>query len=184
MLTPKMSGLFDVRNYDGKTKEHAARQMKADTDNIVFSALYLKSELPDVFKLNGQPDILLKERATRKERQAAEIEGREAVMDALAVTFKIGQGTKWFNKYGKPCDRPTNAELEQKRWNVQIDFARREKDPSNPLKPSGYWVNAIMIAEVEENPFDGQAFEAEPGFIEPIDPDADAKETDDGGLPF
>ena len=180
MLTPKMSGLFDVRTYDGKTKEHAARQMKADTDNIVFSALYLKDELPDCFKVNGAPDPLLKERATRKERNAAEAEGRKPMLDAYAATFKIGANCKWIDKYGKPSDRPTNTELEENRWNVQIDFARKEKDEANPLKPSGYWVNAIMVAKVENNPFDGQAFEAEP---EADDPEtAAAGEHDD--LPF
>lgn len=185
MLTPKMSGIFDCREYDGKAKDHAARKMKDDSQNIAFSALFMKNELPDVFKVNGQPDSLLRERATRKERQAAEAEGREAVTDAFAATFKIGQNAKWFDKYGRACDRPTNADLETNRWNVQIDFVRREKDPNDKLKPSGYWVNAIMVAEVDDNPFAGHAFEEEPedaDLEQKQEPETALKETKD--LPF
>lgn len=178
MLTPKMSGIFDCREYDGKAKDHAARKMKDDSQNIAFSALFMKDELPDVFKVNGQPDNLLRERATRKERQAAEAECREAVTDAFAATFKIGQSTKWFDRHGQACARPTNQELEDGRYNVQIDFVRRERDERDPLKPSGYWVNAIMICKAYENPFQGQEFE-------PIDtPDEPETEKAPNDLPF
>lgn len=157
-----MSGLFDCREFDGKTKEHNARRLKADTENIVFSAMFLKEELPDQFKVNGAPDRMLKERSTKKERAAAAAENRQPVLDAFVAAFKIGKTTKWFDKYGHATDRLTNEELEAERWNVQIDFSRREKDPNDPLKASGYWVNAIMVAKVESNPFEGQAFEQAP----------------------
>lgn len=175
MLTPKMSGLFDCREFDGKTKEHSARKLKADTDNIVFSAMFLKEELPDQFKVNGVPDPMLKERSTKKERAAAAAENRQPVLDAFVAAFKIGQTTKWFDKYGHATDRPTNEELESERWNVQIDFSRREKDPNNPLKASGYWVNAIMVAKVESNPFEGQAFEQAPEADAEQDSDEDVQ---------
>lgn len=181
MLTPKIGGLFDVREYDGKTKEHSARRMKADTDNIVFSAMFAKDQLPDCFKVEGKADVMLKERASKKERNAAEAEGRQPNLDSFVASFKIGANAKWFNKYGKPCERPTNAELEEKRWNVQIDFARREKDDANPLKPSGYWVNAIMVAEIEDNPFEGQAFETE---SEPAKAEVADKNESETDLPF
>lgn len=181
MLTPKMSGIFDCRKYDstGK-KQHDQREMVADTDNITFSALFPIDQVPECLKVNGENDTPLKPKTTRREREAAQREGREAVADAMAAKFKIGANCKWFDKFGKPCDRPTNAELEANRWNVQIDFARKEKDESNPLKPSGYWVNAIMVAKVENNPFEGQAFETAPENDDPQD--ADPNETDD--LPF
>lgn len=198
MLTPKMSGLFDCRMYDGKTKEHSARRLKADTENIVFSAMFLKEELPDQFKVGGAPDQMLKERSTKKERAAAAAENRQPVLDAFVAAFKIGQTTKWFDKYGHATDRPTNEELESERWNVQIDFSRREKDPNNPLRASGYWVNAIMVAKVESNPFEGQAFEQAPEADAEQDSDEDAQkpqppqsasatvesEDDDEDLPF
>lgn len=177
-----MSGIFDCRKYDstGK-KQHDQREMMADTDNVTFSALFGINDVPECFKINGEFDPLLKPKSTKREREEAAREGREAVADALAAKFKIGANCKWFDKYGKPCDRPTNAELEANRWNVQIDFTRKEKDAANPLKPSGYWVNAIMVAKVETNPFDGQAFETAPENDDPQDaPSAD--EHDD--LPF
>ena len=175
MLTPKMSGLFDCREFDGKTKEHTARRLKADTENIVFSAMFIKEELPDQFKVGGVPDQMLKERSTKKERAAAAAENRQPVLDAFVAAFKIGQTTKWFDKYGHATDRPTNEELEAERWNVQIDFSRREKDPNNPLKASGYWVNAIMVAKVESNPFEGQAFEQAPEADAEQDSDEDVQ---------
>ena len=72
--------------------------------------------------------------------------------------------------------RPTNAELEANRYNVQIDFTRKAKNDANPLSPSGYWVNNIMISPIEQNPFAGQAFEEG----DDADPDTDRK---DGALP-
>lgn len=184
-----MGGIFDCREFDGKKTEHSARRMKSDDENVYFSALFLKEELPDQFKVNGAPDMILKERSTKKEKQAAAAEGREPKLDAFVAVFKIGQNTKWFDKYGHATDRPTNETLEAERWNVQIDFSRREKDPSNPLKASGYWVNAIMVAKVESNPFEGQAFEQSPE----VEPEAEQPqpetsvtktEKDDDGLPF
>lgn len=184
MITPKISGIFDVREYDGKTKEHSARKMKDDNANVSFSAIFLATELPECFKIAGKPDELLRARSTRKEKQAAEAEGRDPILDALAATFKIGAGTKWFDKHAKPCDRPTNAELEAGRWMVQIDFTRREKDPANPLKPSGYWVNCIMVTKIEENPFDGQAFEEAPEADEEKPENAEQAGAKKDDLPF
>lgn len=184
MLTPKMSGIFDCRKYDstGK-KQHDQREMMADTDNVTFSALFANDAVPECFKIQGtgEFDPLLRPKVTRREREAAEREGREAVADAMAAKFKIGANCKWFDKFGKPCDRPTNAELEANRWNVQIDFTRKDKDVTNPLKPSGYWVNAIMVAKVENNPFAGQAFENAP---EDDDPQDVPSAGDHDDLPF
>lgn len=156
--------------------------MCADTDNIAFSSLFALNEVPECFLIGGQPDSLLKQRVSRREKEAAEREGRQPVVDSLAASFKISPNTKWFDKYGKACTRPTNVELEGSRWMVQIDFARREKDPTNPLKPSGYWVNAIMIAKVEENPFEGHEFEHPTD--QPQQPQQPSDEANEGGLPF
>lgn len=179
MLTPKMGGIFDCRAYDQSGKlTHDQRKMLADTDNVTFSALIPIDQVPDMFKLGDQLDEYAKPRSSKKEREAAKAENRESVMDVVGVKFKIGANAKWFDKFAKPCARPTNAELEANRYNVQIDFTRKAKDPSNPLKPSGYWVNNIMISQIESNPFSGQAFEK--GGDDDTDPDASPK---DGALP-
>lgn len=160
MLTPKIGGIFDCRKYDQSGKlAHDQRQLLADTDNITFSALIPIDQVPEVFMSNGTLDDFAKTKASKRERQAAQNENREPVCDVVSVKFKIGANCKWFDKYAKACARPTNAELESKRYMVQMDFTKKDKDLAQPLKPSGYWVNSIMINPIEENPFRGQAFQ-------------------------
>ena len=171
MLTPKICGIFDCRKYDQSGKlAHDQRQLLADTDNVTFSALIPIDKVPDVFKkkltletpvteLMDKFDDFVVPKSSKKEREAAKAENREPVCDVVSVKFKIGANCKWFDKYAKPCARPTNAELESKRYMVQLDFTKKEKDLAQPLKPSGYWVNSIMINPIEANPFAGQAFE-------------------------
>lgn len=171
MLTPKICGIFDCRKYDQSGKlAHDQRQLLADTDNITFSALIPIDQVPDVFKkkltlettvtemLDRFDDFVIP-KSSKKEREAAKAENREPVCDVVSVKFKIGANCKWFDKYARPCERPTNAELESKRYMVQLDFTKKDKDLAQPLKPSGYWVNSIMINPIEANPFAGQAFE-------------------------
>lgn len=171
MLTPKIGGIFDCRKYDQSGKlAHDQRQLLADTDCVTFSALIPIDQVPDVFKkkltletpvteLLDKFDNFVVPKYSKKEREAAKAENREPVCDVVRVKFKIGANCKWFDKYAKPCARPTNAELESKRYMVQLDFTKKEKDLAQPLKPSGYWVNSIMINPIEANPFAGQAFE-------------------------
>lgn len=171
MLTPKMTGIFDCRKFDQSGKRtHDQRELLADTDNVTFSALFPIDAVPEIFKINGQLDEFARPRVSKRERLAAQAENREPVEDVVCVKFKIGASTKWFDKYALACDRPTNVELEANRWNVQIDFARKEKDPANNLKPSGYWCNNIMVEKIENNPFAGQAFAP----IEDIDTEEEA----------
>lgn len=171
MLTPKIGGIFDCRKYDQSGKlAHDQRQLLADTDNVTFSALIPIDQVPDVFKkkltletpvtevLDKFDDFVIP-KSSKKEREAAKAENREPVCDVVSVKFKIGANCKWFDKYARPCARPTNAELESNRYMVQLDFTKKEKDLAQPLKPSGYWVNSIMINPIEANPFAGQAFE-------------------------
>ena len=177
MLTPKMGGIFDCRKYDQSGKKtHDQRELLADTDNVTFSALIPINDVPEVFKVNGNLDEFAKPRASKKEREAAKAENREPVCDVVSVKFKIGANARWFNKNAKPMQRPTNAELEANRYNVQIDFTRKAKNDENPLSPSGYWVNNIMVSPIEQNPFAGQAFEES----DDADPDPDQR---DGALP-
>lgn len=176
MLTPKIGGIFDCRKYDQSGKlAHDQRQLLADTDNVTFSALIPIDQVPDVFKKKACLNTPVKDleatmqgkvfddfvvpKSSKKEREAAKDENREPVCDVVSVKFKIGANCKWFDKYARQCERPTNAELESKRYMVQLDFTKKEKDLAQPLKPSGYWVNSIMINPIEANPFAGQAFE-------------------------
>lgn len=171
MLTPKICGIFDCRKYDQSGKlAHDQRQLLADTENVTFSALIPIDQVPDVFKkkltlktpvteMLDKFDDFVVPKSSKREREAAQAENRQPVCDVVSVKFKIGANCKWFDKYARPCDRPTNAELESKRYMVQLDFTKKDKDLAQPLKPSGYWVNSIMINPIEANPFAGQAFE-------------------------
>lgn len=174
MLTPKISGIFNCRKYDqtGK-KQREQRELMADTDNVTLSATFGMNEIPEC--LQGL-DEFMKPIVSRKEREDAEHENRQVQTDRVAVRFKIGQRTNWFDKTAKPCARPTNEELDGKRFMVQLDFVKREKDPANPLKASGLWVNNIMYTEITNNPFAGQAFEQEAETVE--------QEQEDVQLPF
>lgn len=187
MLTPKFGGIFDCRKYDQSGKKaHDQRELLADTDNIAFSAIVPADAVPEVFMINGELDEFARPKASKREREAAAAEGREPRLDSVVVKFKIGANARWFDAAAQPMQqRPTNAELEANRYNVQIDFTRKEKDPSNPLKPSGYWVNNIMISKIESNPFVGQAFEQAAAAAAEPTTDASFEDEDDGvDLPF
>lgn len=186
MKTDVISGLFDVRKYEKKV-ERKDRKLLAENDNISFSASFPINELPDVFKIDGAPDVFVKLYASRDEVRAAEAERREAVNDRASVKFKIGSGTKWFDKYGKAVSKPSNEELDGDRYEVRIDFKRRAKNPDDDKAPSGYWANAIMFRKLDANPFAGEAFEEQPE----DDPEpaqapepAAAQEGGEGKLPF
>jgi hypothetical protein len=186
MLTPKFGGIFDCRKYDQSGKlAHDQRQLLADTDNVTFSALIPIDQVPEIFVTNGAFDEFARPKASKREREAAQAENREPMCDVLSVKFKIGANARWFDASAQPMKRPTNAELEANRYKVQIDFTRKEKDPAQPLKPSGYWVNNIMISKVESNPFVGQAFEQAAATAAELIADAPFEDEDDGdGLPF
>lgn len=189
MKTDVISGLFDVRKYEKKV-ERKDRKLLAENDNISFSASFPINELPDMFKMDGAPDVFVKLYASRDEVRAAETEKREAVNDRASVKFKIGSGAKWFDKYGKVISKPSNEELDGSRFEVRIDFKRRAKNPDDDKAPSGYWVNAIMFRKVEANPFAGEAFEEqpdddpEPSAAETSQAPAAAQEGGEGKLPF
>ncbi len=186
MLTPKFGGIFDCRKYDQSGKlAHDQRQLLADTDNIAFSAIVPMDAIPEVFVVNGKIDEFARPNASKREREAAAAEGREPRLDVVALKFKISANARWFDASAQPMQRPTNAELEANRYNVQIDFTRKEKDAAQPLKPSGYWVNNIMISKIESNPFVGQAFEqAAAATVEPITNAPYEDEDNDVDLPF
>lgn len=158
MKTGKQTAIFDCKRFNQKLPKEQW-QIVADTDNITCSITFARSELPDIFKINGKPDSFVTLYASKTEREDAARQNRETVADRAAVRFKIGQNCRWFDKFGKSCQRPANVNLDSKRFEVNIDFARKDKVPGNPLAPSGYWANAIMFREIDDCPFAGEEFE-------------------------
>lgn len=187
MQTEKISGHFDVRKYDKKV-ERKDRKILGETDNIMFVASFPLANLPEIFKAGSAPDEFVKLYASRDEMRSAEAEGRPAVADRASVKFKVGTGAKWFDKFGKATTKPSNEELDGNRYDVQIDFKRKPKDPSDDKAPCGYWVNAIMYRKQDDNPFAGQAFEedAEPEATAEPDVIAETEHKDEpkNDLPF
>lgn len=91
------------------------------------------------------------------------IEGAEpsAVNNAgkFVYKLKIGKFCRWFNDKGEPIDKPANSVLDGKRAEVIAICSYFDKDPKNPLKASGYWVNNICFRLVDVNPFEGVNFD-------------------------
>lgn len=91
------------------------------------------------------------------------IEGAEpsAVNNAgkFVYKLKIGKFCRWFNEKGEQVDKPSNSILDGKRAEVIAHCSYVEKDPKNPLKASGYWVNNLCFRLVDANPFEGVNFD-------------------------
>jgi hypothetical protein len=71
----------------------------------------------------------------------------------VRVIFKIGGRCRWYDGQAQPVQKPSNAELDGKRFEVSIQYNELAADPANPKKPRGYWVNAIQFREADTNPF-------------------------------
>lgn len=76
--------------------------------------------------------------------------------------FKIGKFANWFAQIDgtiQKTTKPTNQELEGCRAECFIICSFMPKNPSNPLAPSGYWVNDICFKLISANPFEGCSFD-------------------------
>lgn len=166
MQTDKLIAVFDCKQYNAKLPKEQWRVLSND-ETVQLTITYSINQLPDDFKQEGQPDEFLRLYTSKAEKESAAKENRAAVSDRAAVRFKVGANCKWFDKYGKATKRPDNTELDGKRYEVVVDFARKPRDLSNKLAPCGYWANAIMFREVEDSPFAGKEFEKDDTDAEP-----------------
>lgn len=134
-LTEKITGWFDVRKYkDGKPKEQWP--IMANDDNISFTTTFNASELPETL------------------REFAKPYDRDGVT-RYRVSFKISSRCKWFDSNAQSVERPTNGELDGKRYEVRVQYNTvRPKDPNDPKAARGYWANAIQFQEIQDNPFE------------------------------
>lgn len=200
MKTGKQTAVFDCKQYNAKLPKEQWRMLSND-ETVQMTITYAASELPDMFKVNGQPDEFVRGYASKSEKENAAHEKRAVQNDRVAVRFKVGQNCKWFDKFGKATQRPDNTMLDGKKFEVNVDFARKAKSLTDKLAPCGYWANAIMYKEIEDNPFAGEEFEkddadadaeakgdpdAEPGYVQHFDDDTEpaAEAADEGDLPF
>lgn len=137
--TDILGGYFDVKIYrNGVAREQ--RQMKNDGDTITFNVAF--SEYPSEL-MEGKDYI------------------REAVVNGLKryyVSFKVGRICRFFDKDGKPMDRPKNADLDGKRWDCRIRYKVLHGDASK-MQPRGFWADAVQIKPADDitfEPMDGQ----------------------------
>ena len=134
-LTQTLTGWFDVRVYNERIAREN-RQIKGDNDNIGFTASFAARDSDAMaFVTYGKP--------------YADANGNPR----LRVNFKIGRKCRWFDENANPVAKPANIDLDGKQFEVVMQYNEVAGDPSNPLSPKGYWVDAIQFREVVTNPF-------------------------------
>ena len=133
-----LSGYFDVREYNAK-KSVQERAFKAQDAAITFGVTF-------------DPERLPKELANH----AKAVQRKKDNTTYMLVKFKVGKGCKWFEKQNgrvQEIAKPTNEELDGKRYDVCVDFRELNGDPTKQ-EACGYWANALLIAEAESHYFD------------------------------
>ena len=133
--TSLVSGWFDCRIYkNGVAKE--ARPMKPDGDTIAFSIGF--SEYPKEFANFGGAEFI-----------------KETLVNNLKrwyVSIKVGKICAFFDAKGNKIDRPTNAELDNKRFDAIIQYKVLQGDKSK-MEARGFWADAMQLRPSDELKF-------------------------------
>lgn len=141
-LTQTLTGWFDVRVYNERIAREN-RQIKGEDDNIGFTASFAAGDPAAVaFAAFGKP--------------YADANGNPR----LRVNFKIGRKCRWFDENANPVAKPANIDLDGKQYEVVMQYNEVAGDPTKPLSPKGYWVDAIQFREAQVNPFAAMAVAA------------------------
>lgn len=134
-IIQNITGWFDVRVYNERVSRENWK-LKGDDDNISFTATFdAGSQEAQQFSAHGKPYT------------------DNAGNNRVRVTFKIGGRCRWYDQQAQPCAKPTNAELDGKKFEASIQYNELAGDVNNPKAPRGYWVNAIQFREADINPF-------------------------------
>ncbi len=127
----RLDGYFNVREFNAK-KDRKDWNIKPENATIEFSTIYGAEVLPAEFS------------------EFAKVFDRKDGGKACAVRFKITARCKWFGKNAEgrfvEMPKPTNEELDGKRYKVAINYATLHGDPS-AKEASGYWANGVCILE-------------------------------------
>lgn len=138
-MTQTLTGWFDVKVYNERIPREN-RQIKGENDNIGFSATFAAGDPAAVqFVNHGKPYL--------------DANGNQR----LRVTFKIGPRCRWFDENANPVTKPSNVDLDGKRFEVVMQYNEVAGEPAKPLSPKGYWVDAIQFREAQVNPFAAMA---------------------------
>lgn len=136
MRLDNVCGYFDCREFDAR-KAYQDRQMKADSQQIGFSLTFAPDQLPEVVS-----------------EFAKESEHKDGTR-YFKVRMKIGRKCEFLRKekgFVRRIKRPTNEELDGKRWNVCLDFNALHGD-SDKKEARGYWLNGILLQGTQSDMF-------------------------------
>lgn len=138
-LTQTLTGWFDVRVYNERIAREN-RQIKGENDNIGFTVTFPAGDPAAVaFAAYCKP--------------YADANGNPR----LRVNFKIGRNCRWFDQNANPVAKPSNIDIDGKQFEVVMQYNEVAGDPTKPLSPKGYWVDAIQFREAHTNPFTAMA---------------------------
>lgn len=136
MRLDNVCGYFDCREFDAR-KAYADRQMKADSQQIAFNMTFAPDALPECVA-----------------EFAKESEYKDGTR-YFKVRMKIGRKCEFLRKekgFVRRIKRPTNEELDGKRWNVCLDFNALHGD-SDKKEARGYWLNGILLVGTQSDMF-------------------------------
>ena len=136
MRLDNVSGYFDCREFDSR-KAYADCQMKADTQQIAFNLTFAPDQLPEV--------------VSEFAKESKHKDGTRY----FKVRMKIGRKCEFLRKekgFVRRIKRPTNEELDGKRWNVCLDFNALHGD-SDKKEARGYWLNGILLQGTQSDLF-------------------------------
>lgn len=161
MRTQLLSGYFDVKVFrQGVAREN--RQFKNDGDTITFDVGF--AEEPTWIYADGGSKYV-----------------REAMVNGLKrwyVSFKVGRICRFFDKDGHQITRPSNKDLDGKRWDCVIQYKVLNGDAAK-LQPRGFWADAVQMKLADEITFAPMDATAKPTTVnEPI------VESNEEDLPF
>lgn len=147
--TTRLSGYFDCRIFkNGVAKDQ--RPMKQDGDTITFGVTF--AEYPQQFADNGGEEFI----------REYEVNGDKR----WAVNVKIGRICQFFDRKGIKVARPSNAELDGKRWDAVMKVSVLHGDASK-LQPRGFWADGIQIRPAHEMTFASMDDDDVPQVTEP-----------------
>lgn len=141
LRTSLLEGYFDTKIFrQGVAREN--RVMKQDGETITFDIAF--SEYPSEFARENGAEFI----------RETEVNG----LKRWYVSLKVGRICRFFDRGGHVVERPKNAELDGKRWQIVAQYKVLHGDPSK-MEARGFWADAIQLKPADEivfAPMDGE----------------------------
>lgn len=138
LMTDYFEGYFDVRRFQKETPKEQ-QPLKSDNETITFDVVFMFI-CPDAFRTYAKKFLKIEY-------------GGQQGKECYRVSFKIGTRTRWFDAAAQQIDRPSNKELDGKKYKCRMTYRQLDGDPTK-MEARGYWVNDIQWCAADEaNPF-------------------------------